>query len=406
MRTNFRITIHERLEDLSPEWPVGGRPPAPRARFHAFQTATFLSAWLNSFGRSGRQSLQFIEVRDEASLPLIFIPLRILHRGGTRLLQFVDQDAADYNAPILFESHMIWSREVAEDLWRQIVEMLPPFDVVELIKMPAEVEGLINPLAYLGDRQSELSCHATDLRRSWNEIDREVPRRTTLLRKIRGLERVAPVGFHLAQTPDEVRKITDVMLRQKQRRFEETMVPGFDVDRDKHDFFREGTPLFHREEMLTLFYLTAGETIVATIWGLVADKRYYAIMLSFEGDEWTKHSPGSILFYKALKWLHDKGYEWMDLGIGNEPWKLESCRTMITLSERSEAVTGRGRFYLARLRANAQLRATKAYQKLRPLKWIVLRSLRGRRHMTPADVDTGASLVYERRRGGPPPQPT
>lgn len=111
------------------------------ARFHAFQTATFLSAWLNSFGRSGLQSLHFIEVRDEASRPLIFIPLRILNRGGTRLLQFVDQDAADYNAPILFESHITWSREVAEDLWRQIIEMMPPFDVVELVKMPAEVEG-------------------------------------------------------------------------------------------------------------------------------------------------------------------------------------------------------------------------------------------------------------------------
>lgn len=378
MSTSFRIAIHEKLEDLSPEWPRDGRSAAQGVRFHAFQTVTFFEAWLDSFGRSGHQIFRFVEVRDEASRPVIFIALRILNRGGARLLQYVDHDAADYNAPILFKSQIIWSREVAEDLWRQIVVKLPAFDVIDLVKMPAEVEEVANPLAYLGDRKSELSCHATDLRRSWTEIEEELPRRTTLLRKIRSLERLVPIEFHVAQTPDEVRKITDVMLRQKQRRFEETMVPGFDVDRDKYDFFSDGTPLFHRREMLLLFYLTAGETVVATIWGLVADRRYYANMLSFEGHEWSKHSPGSILFYKSLKWLHDNGFEWMDLGIGNEPWKLESCRTTIGLSERSEAVTMRGRLYLARLRARTNLRATKTYQRLRPLKWIVLRSLRRR----------------------------
>lgn len=377
MSTNFRIAIHERLEDLSPEWPRDGSA-AKGVRFHAFQTVTFLKVWLDSFGRSGRQSFRFVEVRDEASRPVMFVALRILDRGGVRLLQYVDQEVADYNAPILFESEISWSREVAEDLWRQIVMRLPRFDVIDLVKMPAEVEEWPNPLAYLGDRKSDLSCHATDLRRSWKEIDEEVPRRTTLLRKIRSLERLVPVEFHVAQTPDEVRRITDVMLRQKQRRFEETMVPGFDVDRDKYDFFSDGTPLFHRGEMLLLFYLTAGETVVATIWGLVADRRYYANMLSFEGHEWSKHSPGTILFYKSLKWLHDNFFEWMDLGIGNESWKLESCRTTIALAERSEAVTMRGRLYLARLRARTRLRATKTYQRLRPLKWIVLRFLRRR----------------------------
>jgi len=376
--TNFTIAIHERLEDLSPEWPRDARSAAQGVRFHPFQTVTFLKAWLDSFGRSGQQSFRFVEVRDEASLPVMFLALRILHRGGARLLQYVDHDVADYNAPILFRSGISWSREVAEHLWRQIVAQLPAFDMIDLVKMPAEVEELTNPLAYIGDRNSELSCHATDLRRSWQEIDEEVPRRTTLLRKIRGLERLAPMEFRVAQTPDEVSKITEVMLRQKQRRFEETMVPGFDVDSDKYAFFNDGTPLFHRGEMLLLFYLKAGETVVATIWGLVADRRYYASMLSFEGREWSKHSPGSILFYKSLKWLHDNGFEWMDLGIGNESWKLESCRTTIALSERCEAVTMRGRLYLARQRARTRLRATKTYQRLRPLKWIVLRSLRPR----------------------------
>ncbi|CAD7054615.1 GNAT family N-acetyltransferase [Pseudorhizobium endolithicum] len=378
MTDSFEIVTRDRLEDLSPEWPSGAPSSRLDVGFHAFQSRGFLQAWMASFGRAGGQTFHFIELRDGSGNPALFVPVRILKRSGIRILQFIDHDAADYNAPIIFRMTMNWTVAQAEKLWRRILAQLPSVDVVELTKMPKEVEGVANPLAFLGDRASDLSCHATDLRRSWPQIDAEVPRRTTLLRKIRGLERVAPVGFHLAETEEEVKRITEVMLRQKQRRFEETMVPGFDVDRDKHDFFRDGTEVFQRCGMLKLFYLTAGETVVATIWGLVSGKRYYAIMLSFEGGEWTRHSPGSILFYRCLQWLHGNGYEWMDLGIGNEPWKLESCRTTIPLVERREALTLRGRLYLQRVRLAERMRKLELYQRLRPMKWILLRKLRSR----------------------------
>ena len=379
MENTFLIEVRGSPGELSPDWPSGAPGQRGDALLHAFQTRTFLEVWLESFGRTGRQSFHFVEVRDRAGRPLLLVPLRIIVAGGARLLQFIDHEAADYNAPVLFSSGHAWTRESAKQLWQQIVAKLPPVDVVELTKMPGDVEGVDNPLFLLGSGAGELSCHATDLRRPWAEIDREVPRRTTLLRKIRGLERISPLGFHVAETAEEVRRVTEVMLRQKQRRFEETMVPGFDVDRDKFDFFDKGTARFHQQGMLKLFYLTSGDnTIVATIWGLTSEKRYYAIMLSFEGDEWTRHSPGSILFYKALEWLHRNGYEWMDLGIGDEPWKLESCRTTIPLVERREALTPRGRLHMARMKLTEAVRRTQAYQRLRPLKWVVLRKIRGR----------------------------
>jgi Protein involved in cellulose biosynthesis (CelD) len=378
VRDSFAIVTRDRLENLSPEWPSGTPSPRLDVRSHAFQSRAFLAAWMESFGRAGGQTFHFVEVRDGSGNSVLFVPLRILKRSGARILQFIDQDAADYNAPIIFRADVTWTAARAEKLWRRILAQLPSVDVVELTKMPKEIEGLPNPLALLGHGAGALSCHATDLRRSWPEIDAEIPRRTTLLRKIRGLERVAPVSFHVAETEEEVSRVTDVMLRQKQRRFEETMVPGFDVDRDKHDFFRDGTRVFHRCGMLKLFYLTAGETVVATIWGLVSGKRYYAIMLSFEGGEWTRHSPGSILFYKCLQWLHGNGYEWMDLGIGNEPWKLESCRTTIPLVERREALTLRGRLHLQRVRLAARVRELELYRRLRPMKWVLLRKMRSR----------------------------
>lgn len=371
----FAISVFDDIDELSSEWPRGG-DAADGVFFYPFQTVTFLKAWLASFGRSGERSLHFVEVRDNSGRPLLFIPLCISRRKGARILEFIDGDAADYNAPILFASDVEWNATRAEQLWRGVTQSLPPFDLVQLDKMPAHIDGMINPLGFLGDRAYEISCHGNDLRRPWATVEAAVPQRKTLLRKSRQIDRIAPLAFKIASDDSERTEANAAFLRQKQQRFEQTMVPGFDTDADKLDFFQDGTEFFAQEGMLVLFYLKAGDEIIATIWGLKAGKRYYAIMLSFETGEWARYSPGSVLFYQTLQWLHANGYEWMDLGIGDEAWKLESCETIFPLTARSEPVTARGRAYLLRNKAVETIRSTSLWRRLRPLKWIIRRRLR------------------------------
>lgn len=371
----FNISVFDTLDDVSQDWPRGVTA-IHGARFHPFQSVTFLKVWIDSFGRSGRRSLHFVEVRDEGGWPILFIPLCITRRNGAWVLEFIDADAADYNAPVLFPTSITWSPELAGRLWREIVEKLPAFDVLLFSKMPADIDGVLNPLSLIADRANEVSCHANDLRRPWAEIEAGVPQRKTLSRKIRNLEKIAPLEFRIAAGERECREATAAFLRQKQWRFEQTRVPGFDVDADKHDFFHEGTDVFARDGMLKLFYLKSGETIIATMWGLTAGSRYYAIMLSFEAGEWAKFSPGSMLYYRVLKWLHENRFEWLDLGIGDEGWKVESCETTFRLTAKQEPVTLRGRIFLARSRLVGAIRSTSLWQKLRPLKWVALRRFR------------------------------
>lgn len=370
----FKISIFDNLDDLSQDWPRASA--AEGAHFHAFQSVTFLKVWLASFGRSGERSLHFVEVRDAEDRPVIFIPLCITRRNGTRILEFVDADAADYNAPILFTTSISWTPELAERLWHEIASQLPPFDLLIFSKMPADIDGLANPLSLMGDQANEASCHANDLRRPWADIEAAIPQRKTLARKMRNLEKITPLEFRIADGDEERREATAAFLRQKQWRFEQTRVPGFDVDADKHDFFRDGTEIFAKEQMLKLFYLRSGDRIIATIWGLTAGKRYYAIMLSFEAGEWAKFSPGSVLYYRTLQWLHGNGYEWLDLGIGDEAWKIESCETTFPLTAKQAALTLRGQVYLLRQRSVAALRSTRLWRSLRPLKWVIRRRLR------------------------------
>ncbi len=370
----FQISVFEKLDDVSVDWPRAAKAQNG-AHFHAFQTVTFLTAWTNSFGRSGRRSLHFVEVRDGAGHPVLFVPLCITRRTGAAVLTFIDNDAADYNAPILFPVEFEWTREVIEGLWRQIASHLPAYDVLELDKMPADIDGLVNPLALLSNAAHSISCHGTDLRRPWSEIDSAYPNRKTVLRSARLLNDKAPLEFCVARQRDEMDEAVRAMLRQKQQRFEQTRVPGFETDRDKYDFFNEGTYLFAEKQMVVLFYLKAGDLILATNWGLVAGRRFHGIMTSFEGGDWAKFSPGSILNYRVVEWLHREGFEWHDLGVGDEPWKLKAARAF-NLSQRRSAATFNGWIYLQRRAAMVRLRATQFWQTIRPLKWIFFRRLR------------------------------
>jgi CelD/BcsL family acetyltransferase involved in cellulose biosynthesis len=244
--------------------------------------------------------------------------------------------------------------------------------------MPAEVGGRVNPFALLADSVNCVFCHAVDLRRPLAEIEAFQPQRKTMTRKMRGLERIASTCLVMAETEEQRAGMLRTFLDQKQRRFEETRVPGFDTVPAKKAFFALGTEAFAKAGMLKFFGLRVGDEIVATLWGLVDGTCYYGLMLSFAGGAWEKHSVGRISYLWTQQWLHRHGFEVLDLGIGDETWKLEHCDITVPLSRKQMVMTLRGRFYVARRGLLQRLRAMSIWQRLRPYKWIVLRALQRR----------------------------
>lgn len=367
------VQVHDSLERVSKEWPVSPADALADARYHVFQTLTFLRVWWDSFGRGGAVAPCLVEVRDSEGRPVLFAPFCLSTRKRVRILTFVDADAADYNAPILFPVDHEWTRDRAAELWRLIVEALPSFDLAIASKMPDQVGGLTNPLNLIADGPNAVACHGNDLRRAWDEIDRAIPFRKTLLKKMRALGRIGALDYFLVADEQDHDAVLAFVLRQKQRRFEETKVPGFDADPEKYAFFHEGTRSFVGARMLHLAGLRVGDEIVGAMWGLIQGKHYYAILIGSEGNDWAKYSIGRIVYYKTLEWLHKAGFEYMDLGIGNEPWKLDHCDTTVPLAQMTVVRTWRGRWYMRRARALETLRDTTLWGKVRPLKWVVLR---------------------------------
>ncbi|WP_139973353.1 GNAT family N-acetyltransferase [Ochrobactrum sp. CGA5] len=375
MLTNdFDIRVFSSTEQLSADWPDADDKTG--AAFFAFQAKSFLRAWEATYGRRPGVELCLIKVRQSDGQPLLFLPLSITHKYGSRTLSFIDGGVSDYNAPIVFPAAAKVSHETALRLLEAVVAAVPPHDVIALCKMPERIESFANPLWLVTNQPSDASAHAISLTRPIDEIERSIRSIGNLRKRDRALRQMKGCQFLIAQTADERRLILDVMLRQKQRRFEETRVPGFDAHPEKQRFFEAATEELARRGALHLSALKVGETIVATMWSIVRNGHYCAMMTTFEGGDWKRFSPGKVLMLRLLSGLKAEGYTSLDLGYGDEPWKKGLCDQTTLLRDYIRPRTVRGRISLILAHVLERIRATPLYKKLRPLKWRLLRKFR------------------------------
>ena len=371
---SFVVTVHDRIDQVSAEWPRGGADT--EARCHAFQTVTYLETWQATYGKTYGARLCLVEVRDGVGKPVLMIPLMINRQRGSRVLAFTDFSVSDYNSPVLFPTNIVWTKRSAAALWQQIVARLPAFDLVLFDKMPEKVRDLVNPLYLLSDEPNAESCHLTNLDQPVADIEKAVRGVRTFKRHFRGLQRLGSCEIMIAETAEQRKLILDKLLEQKQRRFEETHVPGFEKHPEKRDFFALGTETFAAIGALHLSALVVNGQVLATTWGLTQGRHYYGLFLSFEAGEWGKYSPGRVLHHQLLLHLAERGYSCFDLGIGDEEWKVSVCDVHIPLTQLRAARTLRGQLTFARMTALERLRRTQLWQRIRPLKWVLLRKLR------------------------------
>jgi CelD/BcsL family acetyltransferase involved in cellulose biosynthesis len=367
---DFVLTVHR---GAPADWP--GINDLGDARAHVFQTREFMGIWAETLGAGDHIDARFVDVRDRDGRMVLRLPLAIEIKQGIRVLGFADQSCADYCAPILYPTAIEWTVERVTALWSSIEAALPPNDKVVLEKMPAMVGDLVNPLYLLSGESNPESCHGSVLTRPWPEIEKTQAQLTTLKRKARGLEKLGTVRFIVATDAAERERLLARLLEQKQRRFEETQVPGFAESPATRDFFVRATTLFAETGNLHLAALEVGGELIATSWTVAVGKTIYELMIGFEAGDWFKHSPGRVLNLRYLEWAKAQGFTYLDHGIGDEDWKRENCDTHVALGRLVAVRTAKGRRQMAKAALIARIRSTRIYERLRPYKWIVKRAI-------------------------------
>jgi CelD/BcsL family acetyltransferase involved in cellulose biosynthesis len=343
--TTFSFRIAYDLSEFAGLWPRTDN--CGSAHCYPFQCADILEVWCDTIGKAIQIQPLFIATFDDLGRPILMLPLGIRRRRGIRILEFLDGGVCDYNAPIVFEPIRIWKRGTLDRFWKDLVAALPAFDVVNFDKMPAEVGGVPNPIIELATGHCDSSGCSLELKGNWEEYAaRDLPYRRDSLKQRRRLTKLGEVTSAIPEKPEDRQRVLEAMMRQKSRRYMETW--GFD------GFDRPGYRQYYRSLIERLpwpgpaltFSLEVNGKIVSTLLGLVCGKRVVGTIISDEGGEWRRLSPGRLLMEDTIRWSFSNGIQVYDFGIGEEGYKNGYTDNKITLSRANIAVTMIGRGYL------------------------------------------------------------
>ena len=356
----FEVTVSVNFDEVAGIWPpmkrAGSGSELPRA--FAFQCREFISGWLNTVGRARRTQGVFVVVRDAQSNPLMLLPLAMERRCGVRVLGFIDGGLSDYNAPVLFQSAANVDEQMAREIWKDVYDALPRFDVLILEKVPKFVLDIPNPLGFLVSAPERNSGHVVSLtEQRWRESQRRSAEIKDSRRQMRRLEAIGPVRFLMASKKDTSEKILEKMIEQKRRRYLETRgLDGFERP-GYREYFRAMTRHYWPSGCIHISALLVGDDIVATHWGLFTTDRFYYLMPAYEAN-WSKYSPGRLLMEELVRWCQEQGLPSFDLGIGDEKYKMRFNGAELKLFRGMYATSILGLSYLSVIRARKRIRET------------------------------------------------
>jgi CelD/BcsL family acetyltransferase involved in cellulose biosynthesis len=360
-----RICVSGKLRDFSGIWPRSNEQGA--ARCFAFQRADILELLCQTLIADRKADPLFVAILGNDGDPLALVPLAIERQKQARVLTFLDGGLSDYNAPVLFPAVRSWDKKVIETIWRGIREILPPFDMAIFEKMPERVFDLANPFVALSTSTHPVSGHAITLSGTWDELKNRLPHRENARYQIRRLNKLGKLSVEVADTSEKYDFLLDALMRQKSQRYLETR--GVDgLDRPGYRAcLQQAKRLLSPEGPVRLLGLALDGRIIAASWGYVVGRRFYYLMLSFEGGEWRTYSLGRLMLNSLIEWCHAQGLEALDCGVGDEEFKLEYCDVSTPLHDAEIPITGKGRLHLLMRNIKRRLIKTKLWAILRPI---------------------------------------
>lgn len=289
----------------------------------AFQTGCWLEAWYSTIGRAlGDPILVTVLDRRTDSLAAVLPLVRRTDRH-LRIIEFADCGVSDNNAPVLGPATPV-DPEGAKSLWKALHDTLTEADLVRFTKMPADVEGRVNPLVLLpSTHPSPLASHIVTIDCEWNDYWRDLHRtfRNQLARHWRAFSSQNGAACRYIEAGPEAAKILGQLEHQQSARIRRLGKP-YTLDQPEFAaFYRKLTADGLPRADVVLTALTRHDEVVSALLGVTRGATYTMIRVSIGSDEWLRYSPGCLLIARTMQMLHERGYRHFDLSIGNDHYK-------------------------------------------------------------------------------------
>ncbi len=359
----MRITIFPSFSEAEPAW----RNFENLSNHYGFQSFAWQRCCYESFGKELGIEPCIVLVEDDDGDPLFLMPLGIQVKCGTRVLLFIGDRVTDYNAPLMRRSKpgVITSKRTFAEIWEAVLDSLPPFDLIQLVKMPEFIRTQPNPFSNLGWTPYESGC-SIDLTGDWksySEQHLDSKFRADTRRRRRRLEEVGEVKFIIADEISLRESLLTQLIEQKERRYRETGVLNLFANEGIRRFYREMTLGDNTRDMIQLSALSCDDQIVATNWAMLMGEDFYHILPTYKGGKWNRYACGRILQEHLVRWCFDNNYRVFDFTIGGEGYKRVWYNRKMTLFRWTMPRTYKGRLYSAwlelkeRVKRNAHIYA-------------------------------------------------
>jgi CelD/BcsL family acetyltransferase involved in cellulose biosynthesis len=217
-------------------------------------------------------------------------------------------------------------------LFARVCRAVPPFDYVNLLKMPDDIDGAPNPMLLLPECRPQSVGHSVDLDR-FPEGARGIVKE--VVKKRRRLERDHRVELAVDGGDGPT---FDALIEEKRRRFPES---SFRDDRIVA-FYRA---IMERGGIVRFYRLLVDGATIATRYAVVSGKTCTGLIVAFD-PAWREVSPGKMLTLATIEHLRKDGFSTYDIGLGAEAWKAEFGGAKRQLYSVDRAVTPIGAAYL------------------------------------------------------------
>ncbi len=356
---DLTIEISNDLESVRTRWQALQR----RALATPFQTWEWCARLFATVGRSRGARPLVVIVKDGVSgKDVALLPLALERRGALKVVSFADFGLGDYALPV-FVRDGAFRKETAGRVRELLLERLPHADLIHFDKMLGEFEGTENPLIGLpGLAIADLDCWQARLPERWEDYEKGLSKqsRRALRRRTAKLERLGDSSHEILCGGEEAGHMLDLLRSIRKTRFEKLGREDAMDDPAVHAFYR-GLAEGGDGGMPLLSVLRLNERIVAIVFGMLRQNRFYMLAMTFAHGwpELEKCSPALVLVHRTMASLHAGGLRTYDFTIGDQPYKRAFGAVGAPLYEYFEPLTLKGRAWVAARRMRGRLRQSK-----------------------------------------------
>lgn len=374
---NIQFQIFENLTDIELAWLE--LQACADVTLTPYQSFEWIKTYLSS-GFSHHDRLAIIGFYiDDALVGLL--PLAIHTRMGVRVARLIGVSISNMDALILRESAVpLMTRQVLEDAFQRLKMQPIAADVVMFSSVAASYPQDNNPLLLLPHYKSDNNNYLTKLSKPPAEWARELfsgKRGSKLRRSIRVLfETFGEVIVKRADTVDDIRRVHQVFLKQREQRFVKQGISNIFASNAFKIFFEDlaVNGLNEANPTLAFDYLQAGDTILAISVSAYSAGIFTHYINSITDDERAKFSLILILMNGILTDANHQSIRVIEMGLGDFDYKS-------TLTEKTEvydigySLTPRGALFAS---YNCGVTFAKRQIKQNPKIWSAYTALRAK----------------------------